>query len=89
MNFKTSFLRLEISRDYFGGNLWRSDSFGSGPGFVSRITSGPGFVNPVRSDPIRSDPGFVSAPFASFRIEHSAKEKVSSQKPLGIMAYRW
>ena len=45
--------------------------FGSDPGFVSRITSRPGFVNPVqygpgfdnavRSDPIRSDPGFVNA----------------------------
>ena len=37
------------------------DFFGSDPGFVSRITSRPGFVNPVRSDPIRSDPAFVNA----------------------------
>lgn len=52
-------LRLQASPDYFGGNLWRSDTFGSGLGFVSRITSGPGFVNSVRvlstqSDPIQS-----------------------------------
>ena len=33
---------------------------GSDPGFASRITSGPGIVNPVRSDRIRSHPGFVN-----------------------------
>ena len=44
----------EMFRDYFGGNLWRSDFFGSGPGFVNRTQSDPGFVNPIRSDPIRS-----------------------------------
>ena len=51
-------------RDYFGGNLWRSDFFGSGPGFVNRTQSNPGFVNPVRSspgfvNPIRSGPARV------------------------------
>ena len=51
------------------GILWRSDFFGSGPGFVNRTQSDPGFVNPVRSgpgfvDPIRSDPVQVlSTPF--------------------------
>ena len=45
-------------------------------GFVSRITSGPGFVNPVRSDPIRSDLGFVDAP----------KIEMQTSKPLGHIA---
>ena len=36
--------------------------FGSGQGFVSWTQSDPGFVNPVRSDLIRSGPGFVNTP---------------------------
>ena len=52
----------QMLRDYFGGNLWQSEFFGSGPGFVNRTQSDPGFVNPVRSgpgfvNPIRSGPG--------------------------------
>ena len=50
-------LNHEMLSDYVVENLWRSDFFGSGPGFVNRTQSDPGFVNPVRSGP-----GFVNAP---------------------------
>ena len=50
-------LNHEMLSDHFVGNLWQSDFFGSGPGFVNRMQSDPGFVNPVRSGP-----GFVNAP---------------------------
>ena len=55
----------EMLRDYFGGNLWRSDCFRIRSGFCQSDAIDPGFVNPVRSrpgfiDPARSGPAFVN-----------------------------
>ena len=59
------------------GILWRSDFFGSGPGFDNRtqsdpgfvnlVRSGPGFVNPIRSDPVQVllTPPYSSVTFTS------------------------